>query len=51
MKSILVRTARKWVFLNAEDALTLDMRKHVATARLGLVSLDPTNPAIAYLGR
>ncbi len=47
VKSILVRSARRWVFLNADDSLVLEMRKLITDARLGLVSMDPANPAIA----
>jgi cyanophycin synthetase len=47
VKSLPVRNARKWVFLNAEDPLALGMRGHVTTARLGLVGLDSTHPALA----
>jgi cyanophycin synthetase len=46
VKSILVRNARRWVFLNAEDQLALGMRQLVKNARLALVSLDPANLAV-----
>jgi cyanophycin synthetase len=46
IKSILARSARQWVLLNAEDPLVLGMRSQ-AKAPVGLVSIDPANPAVA----
>ena len=46
VKAILVRNARKWVFLNAQDDLVMAMRPLARKARIGLVSQDPATPAL-----
>lgn len=47
VKAVLASSARRWVFLNAEDELVLAMRTRVRGARIGLVALDPLHPEIA----
>ncbi len=46
VKAILVRQARKWVFLNADDDLVLAMRALAGKASIGLVSEDPSSPVL-----
>lgn len=47
-KAIVVRHARQWVLLNADDPSVLAMREDmVPGARLGLVSADPDSAALA----
>jgi cyanophycin synthetase len=48
VKSTIVRRARQWAFLLADDPLVLAMREVMQPgAQLGLVSRDSTNPALA----
>lgn len=48
IKSIPVRHARRWVFLNADDPLVLAMREHAKPGvGIALVSTDPKNTDLA----
>lgn len=47
VKSILVKSARQWVFLNADDPLVMGMRELNKGVKIGLVSQQAANPLVA----
>ncbi len=46
IKSLVIRHARKWAVLNADDPYCLKMRRLTAAPRICLVSVQPDNPAV-----
>ncbi len=44
IKSLVVRHARKWAVINADDPLCLKMRKLTSAPQICLVSMHPDNP-------